>query len=180
MCPSPLCGGFFASRANQPSTRCLDGRSRTACYVADVDLGPLPRAARLRARQALSSGRVLLAGRFVQRAGAGIPGLARLTASAAWLAAAPGSTAGPVWRVVDTGVRCIRAPCFSFRATLLNGTRALTLSDVHLDPAGAPSSAVARARALLARGGVLVGGAVAAHHPDEGRTLTASQLWLPA
>ena len=45
---------------------------------------------------------------------------------------------GTVYRVVDTGIRCIRAPCFSLRATVVNGTRLLMLSGLDLDRAEVP------------------------------------------
>src|SRR5581483_8338153 len=83
LCPSPFCGGVFASLVNRPLTTCFDGTSRPECYAAG----------------------------------------ARLDVAAAWLAAGPRSTGGTVYRVVDTGVRCARAPCFSLRATLVNGAR---------------------------------------------------------
>ena len=36
-CVSPLCGGYWVSRVNQPTTRCADGTWQRECYVADAD-----------------------------------------------------------------------------------------------------------------------------------------------
>ena len=37
-CVSPLCGGYFIRRPNQPQTKCVDGTWQRECYVAQVDL----------------------------------------------------------------------------------------------------------------------------------------------
>ena len=41
LCPSPLCGGAFASLVNQPTTQCVDGVDRAACYLASIDFSAL-------------------------------------------------------------------------------------------------------------------------------------------
>jgi uncharacterized protein DUF6748 len=182
LCPSPACGGFWIARPSATTTRCADGARRPWCYVATVDLAALP--ARVRARAQPQLGRALVGGRLERDAGDGTPVLATLVVDGAWLPAAAGTAAAAVYLVVDTGVRCIRAPCFSFRANAAGGTRSLRLSEVDLAVPGAPPGAVARAHLLLGRGGVLVSGAVTTVRspswPDTGRRLDASQLWLPA
>ncbi len=178
LCPSPFCGGVFASLVNRPLTTCFDGTSRPACYAAGVVLDRLAQPARGRVRAELATGRALVAGRFAAY-GPEFPTLARLDVAAAWLAAGPRSTGGTVYRVVDTGVRCARAPCFSLRATLVNGARTAALSKLDLAASLAPPAALARARAALSRTGVLVAGPIRRER-DGGRALVASQLWLPA
>ena len=178
MCPSPLCGGFFASRVNRSLTACFDGVARPACYAAGVVLDRLAQPARERLRPELATGRALVAGRFAPY-GPEFPQLARLVVGAGWLAAGPRATGGTVYRVVDTGVRCVRAPCFSLRATLVNGARATALSELDLAASLAPAAALARARAELARAGVLVAGTIRAERGG-GRALVAAQVWLPA
>ena len=37
LCPSPLCGGFFASALNAPETVCADQVLRSECYVAALN-----------------------------------------------------------------------------------------------------------------------------------------------
>jgi hypothetical protein len=36
-CVTPICGGWFLSRVNANSMRCIDGTMAPACYVAEVD-----------------------------------------------------------------------------------------------------------------------------------------------
>src|SRR6187397_3172725 len=38
LCPSPLCGGYWISRVNQPFTVCANGTRAATCYVSDLDL----------------------------------------------------------------------------------------------------------------------------------------------
>src|SRR5262245_26583002 len=121
MCPSPACGGFWLTRVNASSTTCIGSDVRPACYVATVDLKAFGAGRQERIRSALTQSRVLLGGVVVRFASDLFPRLGSLVARSASLAAGSGSTTGTVYRVLDTGIRCIRAPCFSFRATLVNG-----------------------------------------------------------
>jgi hypothetical protein len=181
MCPSPMCGGFWASRVNRRSTSCYDGGVRPACYVASVDLSPLPSSARARAGAALGSSRALVRGTLAQYSATEFPQLARLIATSAWLAAGSGAGTGVLYRVVDTGIRCVRAPCFSFRATLLNDSASVTLSGLDFSKLETPPSALDRAGALLSRGGALISGPIRPGPPAGlGRVLVVTQLWLPA
>ena len=183
LCPSPMCGGFWASRVNRTKAICLDGVARAACYAASVDLSALTSPARNHARPALSTGRALVTGAFARYSNE-FPQLAQLVATRVWLAAGGAGDTGTVYLVVDTGLRCIRAPCFSLRATAVNSTSSLTLSNLDLAGTGASAAAIARANATLAHGGVLASGAIrAAAKPSVsgiGRTLAATQVWLPA
>lgn len=183
MCPSPMCGGFWASRVNRTTARCLDGVARASCYAASIDLSALTPTARAHARPALSTGRALVEGAFARYSNA-FPQLAKLVATRVWLAAGGSNEVGTVYLVVDTGLRCIRAPCFSLRATVVNGARLLTLSSLDLANTGASAAAIARAQGALARGGVLASGTIRAATkpgvPEVGRMLAATQVWLPA
>ena len=179
-----MCGGFWASRVNRTSTACRDGVPHAACYVASVDLSGLAASVRASARSALGSGRALVTGVFAAYSSNEFPQLAKLVAERAWLAAGTDHEIGTVYRVVDTGLRCIRAPCFSLRATVVNGTHSLTLSSLDLSGTGASPPAISRARAALAGSGVLATGVVRATakpgSPTAERTLVATQVWLPA
>lgn len=178
-----MCGGFWASRVNWKLTPCLTGVARAACYAAAVDLSAFTATARVRAQPALASGRALVEGAFAQYAST-FPELGKLVATRVWLSAGAQQEAGTIYRVIDTGVRCIRAPCFSLRATVVNGTRSVTLSGLDLAGSGATPATISRAHALLARGGVLVSGTIrtlaGTRIADPGRTFAASRLWLPA
>src|SRR5262249_20029919 len=115
MCPSPMCGGWFARRANHATSVCAGGKRRAECYVAALDLGSLRLTADARTalRDTLAHGG-LVRGRLATGY-AGRPDLQRLTVSAAWqrVGSAAQST---LYRVVDTGMRCIAAPCFNLDA----------------------------------------------------------------
>src|SRR5262245_6268322 len=119
-CPSPACGGFWASRTNRSLTTCLDGSTASSCYVAAVDLSALSIASRAHAEAALGTSTALVTGSFGRHHSEDFPQLARLVASRVWIAAGPGRATTTVYRVVDTGLRCIRAPCYSLRATAVN------------------------------------------------------------
>jgi uncharacterized protein DUF6748 len=184
LCPSPMCGGFWASRVNRTSTACRDGAAHAACYIASVDLSGLRADVRVRARSALGSGRALVTGAFAAYSSNEFPQLAKLVTDRVWLAAGTNHEIGTVYRVVDTGLRCIRAPCFSLRATVVNGTHSLTLSSLDLTRTGASAAAISRAHAALNGSGVLAAGVVRATSkpgsPGAGRTLVAAQVWLSA
>ena len=159
---------FRVRTVNRSRTTCPDGHERPACRVATVDLSALPAAARARARAAIRADAAssLVAGVLAgERSGAP----AHLLAERVWIAAGPRRDVATAYTVVDTGVRCIRAPCFSLRATTVNR------------PASASPAELGRGRALLSRRGVLASGSIGndAKLPG-GRTLAATQLWLPA
>lgn len=182
MCPSPACGGFWASRVNFRLTTCLDSTGLAACYAASVDLSALAPAVRPRARLALTAGRALVEGAFGRYPSSAGPQLAKLVAARVWIAAGSHDGADTVYRVVDTGLRCIRAPCFSLRATVVNGTRSLMLSGLDLAGSGASPGDINRARAALAHGGVLASGTMrVVTKPGvagPARTLAATRVWL--
>jgi Domain of unknown function (DUF6748) len=179
LCPSPVCGGFWVTRVNAVHTRCADDTDRAACYVAAVDVSALPPAQQRRLQGVLE--RSLVRGRYAPADFEGFPQLRKLAVDEAWLAATSAPWAGVVYRVVDTGRRCITSPCYSLRAARVNGVVSVRLSDLDLSGVRAPTL-TARARATLKRGRLLVAGVVRAV-PDAGpagtgRVLAATQFWL--
>jgi hypothetical protein len=184
MCPSPICGGYFVLRVGGGTTTCHDGVKRPACYVAALDLRALPGPARARAAAVPAGSAAIAEGAFAPYEAVPKGRLAALVARSVWHATgSSGDPGGPIYRVADTGLRCIRAPCFSLRATPVNTTRSLRLSDVDLGAAGLTPASSRRAAALLAHGGVLVSGTLRPvtdpSSPTPGRVLDASQVWLP-
>lgn len=167
-----MCGGFWLQRVNHASTRCLDGSRRRLCYVASVSGVSSP------------VDTTLVRGRMAPAGIEGFPDHATLLATAGWSPAGPGPARGTLFRVVDNGVRCVTFPCFSLTASAVERTRRVTLSGVDLDGAEASIAAERRARRALASGGMYVAG-TARVMPDEGpagngRTLVATQFWLPS
>jgi hypothetical protein len=165
MCPSPLCGGFWVSRVNRPTTTCVDGTARAWCYVAGID--------HWRPR----GGNFLARGRIVRSSTAGSPG--HLIATGEWIPATATPWGGAVYLVTDTGIRCVRAPCFSLRAAAVNTTLSSSVSGLDLKAVAAMPELVHKAEATLATGGLLVVGAIR-RDADGGRTVRATQFFLAA
>jgi len=184
MCPSPLCGGAFASLVNLANTPCIDGVDREACYVADVDLGAmgLSDSQLSELRNALFGGRAFLDGWIDGRAFGSFGTLGELHGVRGWQAATDAVPAETPYRVRDNGVRCIAAPCFSYDAVAINTSAVLTVSDVDLSAVGATPAQVASAQQALSTGGLLVSGTIQprpnAGPAGTGQTLVATQFYL--
>jgi hypothetical protein len=171
-CPSPLCGGYWVSLANHARTRCSDGLLRPRCYVA--------------AAETEKGGEiqlfVLAKGTLESRQFEAFGELGVLKVSASWDAAGEDLATGDFFRLRDTGVRCVRSPCFSFRATKLNqAARAIRISTVDLTSTlDIPTETRRRAQAALrSRDGLLAAGRIVAT-ADGGRLFRASQIYFKA
>jgi len=173
LCPSPHCGGYWVAIANGAGTRCADGLRRVRCYVA--------RAVDAR-RRPLGAGIVddaLVRGAIDAWRGS-FEGLDQLVVVAVYAPAGAATVSGGYYRVVDTGVRCVRAPCFSFRATQVNGSTRTTMSSVDLAASRATAGEVARAQtALRSKNGLYARGRFA-RTPDGGTVFRAVRLYLRA
>ena len=174
LCPSPLCGGYWVALANGVRTRCGNGQAAPRCYVAHtVDRNGRPYTADL-PEGALARGAVELGQRFGDRV------LDRLRVWAVYAPVGTATVSGGYYRVVDTGVRCIRAPCFSYRAGQVNGSSRVLTSSVDLEAAGAAPADVMRAQvALRTKDGLYARGRFASS-PDGGRVFRALRLYLRA
>jgi hypothetical protein len=87
-------------------------------------------------------------------------------------------TTGAFVDLRDTGVVCVRAPCFSYAMRVLNRAGREELSGVDLEAAGAGARQLERARATLdRRAAILVQGSVV-ETSDGGRALRASRIYL--
>lgn len=169
LCPSPLCGGYWVALANGARTRCADGLRQPRCYAARaVDargnpLGGIPEGA-------LARGTI----------GPGPDDLGELVTRAVYAPAGTAPVSGGYYRVVDTRIRCVRAPCFSYRATQVNGSTRTMISGVDLAAARLTARSLARARAALrTKNGLYVRGGFTTGL-DGGRVLHATRLFLRA
>ncbi len=174
LCPSPLCGGYWVSLANGVRTRCGNGQQQTRCYAARaVDRYGRPYSDEIPGGS-LVRGAIALGETFGDR---------RLDQFRVYAVYAPAGTAavsGGYYRVVDNGIRCIRAPCFSYRAGQVNGSSRVMISEVDLQASGAPAGAIERAQAALrTKDGVYARGRFATT-PDGGRVFRALRLYLRA
>jgi hypothetical protein len=87
---------------------------------------------------------------------------------------------GGYYGVTDTGIRCVRAPCFSWRATQMNGSTRTTMSGVELAAARAAGAEVRRAQAALTTKGGLYARGTFARTSDGGTVFRALRLYLRA
>ena len=173
LCPSPRCGGYWVAIANGARTRCSDGLRHVHCYVAravdakgrtlggDISEGALVRGAIDAWRSAFDD-------------------LDELVVAAVYAPAGTASVGGGYYRVIDTGIRCIRAPCFSYRATQVNGSTGTAVSSLDLDASGATPTEVDRAHAALRSKNGLYARGRFAPTPDGGRVFRALRLYLRA
>jgi hypothetical protein len=188
-CIYPLCGGYFVKAVNQALTRCADGSTAKECHAVELDataLGWTP--------EQLASFEVSLAKGFALVKGAITPqprGLYTgevLRLSQAWQGQALHKPLGAFYGVHSTGIVCIKAPCPSQEAQLLNSTTAATNPDLNLSKAGASQAAVDEALAALGKPeGILVAGAIVpvkygtlTGGTAVGKQLLASEFYLPA
>jgi len=174
LCPSPLCGGHWAGLANGVRTRCADGVRRVRCYVATtVDRhglrleGTIPDGSLVRG--ALEPGLTFAGSR-----------LDRLRLWALYSPAGIAAVAGGYYRIRDTGIRCVREPCFSFRATGVNSSTVVTVSALDLDASGGSPSDQARAQTALRTKDGLYARGTFVRSPDGGRIFRAVRLYLRA
>lgn len=169
LCPSPLCGGYWVAIANGARTRCQDDLRHVRCYVAEaVDRGG-DRLGRITdgalVRGALDLGR---------------DDLGELVVSAMYTPAGTALARGGYYRVTDAGIRCVRAPCFSWRATQMNGSTRTTMSGVELAAASATGAEVRHAHAALTTKGGLYARGTFARTAGGGTVFRALRLYLRA
>jgi Domain of unknown function (DUF6748) len=173
LCPSPLCGGYWVTIANGVRTRCGSGERQPRCYVAFAvgrtgqHFGDLPEGALVR-------GAIELGPKLGTRT------LDRLRVWALYWPTGTATATGGYYRVVDNGIRCIRAPCFSYRAGQVNGSSSVTASSVDFSASGANPAEIARAEAALRTKDGLYARGRFATTADGGRAFLALRLYLRA
>lgn len=83
-----------------------------------------------------------------------------------------------LYRVRDTGIRCVRAPCFFMRAWRLSTSYTVTVSELDLGAAGLTSEQQRRAEtAVESKTGLFLAGRVE-RASDGGRRLAAVRVYL--
>ena len=168
LCPSPMCGGYWVAIANGARTRCADDLRYPRCYVA-------------RAVDTKGRGTSVVESALVRGAlDLGRDDLAELIVRAVYAPAGAAPPVGGYYRVRDTGTRCVRAPCYSYRVTPVNASTRATVADVDLSAARVIASEVDRAEAALqSKDGLYARGLFV--RGDEGeRLFRATRLWLRA
>lgn len=176
MCPSARCGGFWVKAVNRRTTACADGTSAEACYVAAIDwraMGGDP---------GISAATVVVKGSLRLQTYAGIGDLGVLVARDAWGSATALSPAGITYRLSDSGIVCVAAPCFNVDAEALNLGLGLKLSGYDLSKVGATDEQLKLAGLAYRKGRLLASGSIVpvASMTRPGSELVASQFFLPA
>lgn len=169
LCPSPLCGGYLVALANGARTRCVNGQRLPRCYAAvAVD------------RSGRRLGR-LVDGALIRGAlAAGRDDLGELVVHATYVAAGSATVSGGFYRIVDNGIRCVRAPCFSITARSVTASTRIAVSSVDLRASSASAADIRRADAALATKDGLYARGRFAPTADGGRVFRALRLYLRA
>ena len=167
LCPSPLCGGYWLAIANGARTRCADGLRYPQCYVARAT------DSRGKPLDSIEDGSLVRGSIDLGR-----DDLGELRAMVVHAPKGKAPERGRYYRLVDTGIRCVRAPCFSTRASSLNGTGKTTTSGLVLTTLRYDEQLEQRVLAALGtRTGVLARGRIQPT-PDGGRVFHASRFYL--
>jgi hypothetical protein len=165
LCPSPLCGGYWVSLANRSRTRCHDGLHRPRCYVASA----------WPASRTVHDGALVQGGIAVQN----VQGFRNLGLLIATDVRNPvgAAASGSFFRLRDIGVRCIREPCFSIRASRLNSLGTALVSA--LDLSQTKVSKEHEATLALLGDGLFAAGRIASTEGG-GRVFRASRIYIRA
>jgi hypothetical protein len=162
LCPSPACGGVFASLLNRRLTPCPDGVQREACHASQVDWSRLhlDAATQEKLETAVLAGRGLVRGELHRgRRVGGLGPLGKLVVTEGWIAATDRRPLGSFFEVAANGIVCVAAPCFSLRERVLNTERSRPLSGLDFSASGAGERTIRTAwhevhtRSILAAGG---------------------------
>lgn len=182
-CISPVCGGWWVSRVNYATTRCLDGSYARECYVADIDWSALGLSERALPDfiSHAGAGTAVLRARIEPRAYGTLGTFGQLVVQEGWQALTDAAPTGTFFHVQGPDRTCVRAPCFAFPAERLNRTSSASsrYSGVTLAViAGVTGDDVAKGYDYLSQAaGILVAGTARAG-ADGGSALVASQAYL--
>lgn len=166
-CASPTCGGWFVSRLNRSTTRCVDGRIASSCYTPVLDWSATGLTDREQApfldacqRAAASSGTyAIVRGEFARTNATPRPELGRFLVLEAWVAEGDPVTEGTFVRVQDNGLRCFAAPCPSITEQTLNKSTRTNISALDWTPSGLTADQAAECmQDLGTRDGLLIAG----------------------
>jgi hypothetical protein len=174
LCPSPTCGGYWVRRVNQSLTRCVDGKLQRECYVAGVRNAP--------AGGLGETGLLLLRGRIRASDGGEFPGFGVFQIARIWVAATAEPPRGRFAGLQSNDIVCVTTPCFTWDQYVLNRALTRSLSGLDFDEVGAEDADIARARAILQGGGVLLAAGTNVQVLEAsgvGLHFVATQIYLP-
>ena len=133
-CMYPMCGGYFVRAVNAKLTRCADGSQAKECHAVELDtlsnLGWTPEQ-QTAFEEDFAKGYALVKGALTpQPRGLYTGEVLRVTQ--AWQAQARHKPYGTFYGVHSSGIVCIKAPCPSIQADVLNTLLPSTYPDVLL------------------------------------------------
>lgn len=182
-CASPMCGGWFLSRVNRPTTVCNTGSSAAECYTPVLDWSESAldqgQQDKLRGQAAKLGGKfALVRGRFVKKnTTTPRPELGKFVVTEAWVAEGDHAPSGVFAKVYQNGIRCIAAPCPSLTEKGLNTSNTVNISDLDFSPSGMTDRQVEGFNdQLIAPSGIIVAGDrytfSVSGRPGKGRTVS--------
>jgi len=178
-CMSPICGGVFIKRVNQPEVKCADGKWAKECYVGDLDLTAIGYGAEeaIEARQAIVGGVAIFRGAIVQ--GELAPSFA---ATEVWVSPLGQKAKNVFYRAHDLGIMCITSPCPSTDGVRLNrnATPLVRYAGVDFTKAGIDDELVAKAWEALRNDELVVAAKAVVVHGQAGdaEALQVNQLYF--
>lgn len=165
-CMSPMCGGWFVSRVNQSTTKCADGKWAKECYVAEIDWS----SAGLVQDDAAGATTLIFRGSIGSKTYDSLGSFGVLKATEVWSSPIIEATTGSFYRVTDSGIRCVRAPCLNMQSDRLNSTSSRMVSEIGGYYGPKASYAVMSDKAALVQGAYYT-------TKDGGRGVTATGFW---
>ncbi len=184
-CAAPMCGGYWVSRVNASTTRCFDGRYAASCYVAEIRWPMLGVNDDTLSQigDKIGAGAALLRGTVVgKNYGGSIGRYGEFKPTEAWLGQGPNAPSGPFAIVEETGVRCISAPCNSFREKKLNSSAQASIAELGWDASGADADQISNAiTELFVRDLIIAGDRYTVHGPGgSAKARTVTQFYARA
>jgi hypothetical protein len=181
-CISPICGGLFVKSVNRRYTKCSDGSRQEECYVASLNWSKLGFDPFSVNGEIYSNTPILLKGELMPKDYNGFGNLGEFVATDAYRPATNNPPKGKFTALINNGIVCITAPCFSIDEYRLNTRRLSVISGFDLNPVGASDKDLAAADALFSNKLPLI---VAGYNKQQeelggiGVSFIANQLYLP-
>jgi uncharacterized protein DUF6748 len=175
-CAAPACGGFFLEQLNRSTTTCADRTAQASCYAPTLDWSEAGLSATQQDklvgaanRGALADGATgIVRGRFAPTG--------KFIVTEAWVSETDAVPAGVFVKVHDGGVKCITAPCESFRERALNSSRFAMIAGIEWAESGVSDLQVENLTTAMfeqPHGIIIAGDRVTIDGRAKGRTATA-------
>jgi hypothetical protein len=183
-CAAPMCGGYFVKQVNQNKTLCADGVWRNECHVFQLDTKPLAWSESQTSdyfNQVFGQQKGIVRGNFAHALDANFSSAVdTLTITEAWQNQSKKPSNALLYKIKDTGIVCVKAPCLSTVKQTLNAwdIKDSLVENVSLDDAGASAEAVKSGYQQLSLNGILVAGQHRVAPPYSNR-LRVNQFYLP-